>query len=110
LEVLGFDSFYRCVENVFGVQVKIPAVQRSNFLKEFWSIVEFLSVLPLIARGKLYLLRGYTLIAERYVFDTITTTAFFFWTILHFQEACCPEYFCVLSQMKRRSYSWTLTL
>ena len=70
-------GFYRCIVNAFGVQVKIPAVQRSNFLKEFWSIVEFLSVLPLIARAKLYLLRGYALIAERYVFDTITTIAFF---------------------------------
>ncbi len=74
---LVFIGFYRCIENAVGVQVKIPAIQRSSFLKKFWSIVELLSVLPLIARAKLYLSRGYSLIAERYIFDTITTVAFF---------------------------------
>lgn len=70
-------GFYRIVENAFGVPTKLPAVNRSAFLKRVWSIVEFAGVLPLIMKAQLYMLRGYTLVAERYLLDTVTTIAYF---------------------------------
>ncbi|MCW4009505.1 MAG: hypothetical protein NWF05_02655 [Candidatus Bathyarchaeota archaeon] len=70
-------GFYRTVENAFGIPVKIPAVQNSRVLKGFWAIVEYTSVLPLVAKAKICLRRGYSLIAERYLIDTVTTVAFF---------------------------------
>jgi hypothetical protein len=70
-------GFYRSVLNPFGIAVKFPAVNRSRALKLFWSTIEFFSVLPLILRVRILMLRGYTLVAERYIFDTITTIAYF---------------------------------
>ncbi len=70
-------GFYRAVVNCFDVEVKTPAVQNSAFLKKAWSLLEFFSVLPLIMRAQIYLRRGYTLIAERYLFDTVVTVAYF---------------------------------
>jgi thymidylate kinase len=46
--------------------------------KEVWSLIEFLSVLPLIfSRVYIPLARGYMLVAERYVIDTIVYNKFF---------------------------------
>jgi thymidylate kinase len=39
--------------------------------------MEFFGVLPLIMQAEIYMRRGYTLIAERYLIDTITTIAYF---------------------------------
>ncbi len=70
-------GFYRAVVNVFDVQVKTPAIQNSAFLKRVWSLIDFFSVLPLIMQAQLFQKRGYTLIAERYLLDTIATIAYF---------------------------------
>jgi energy-coupling factor transporter ATP-binding protein EcfA2 len=70
-------GFYRIIWNPFGVGIKIPAVNRNSSIKSFWAFVEFLSVLPHIVRANMFMSRGYRLVAERYLLDTITTVAFF---------------------------------
>jgi hypothetical protein len=70
-------GFYRVTTNPFGIAVKLPAVDRNGSLRRFWSIIEFLGVLPILFRVHFSLLRGYKLVAERYVLDTITTVAYF---------------------------------
>jgi hypothetical protein len=70
-------GFCRSVLNPFGVATRIPAVDQNRFLRFFWSTVEFIGVLPHILRVHYSLWRGRTLVAERYILDTITTTAYF---------------------------------
>jgi len=70
-------GFCREVLNPFGVATRIPAVDRNRFLGFFWSSVEFIGVLPHILRVYYYLWRGRTLVAERYILDTVTTIAYF---------------------------------
>jgi len=70
-------GFCRTVSNPLGALFKIPAVDRNRGLRLFWALVEFFSVLPLIIRIRLLLLRGHKLIAERYILDTVTTIAYF---------------------------------
>ncbi len=70
-------GFYRVVINPFGPPNKLPAVDRNEVLRWFWSTVELLGVLPLILHAQYLLWKGYTLIAERYLLDTITTVAYF---------------------------------
>ncbi|MGD0494735.1 MAG: hypothetical protein ABSB28_01685 [Candidatus Bathyarchaeia archaeon] len=70
-------GFYRVVSNPFGDPVRLPAVNRKGSLRTLWALVEFFSVLPLIARIRFLMLRGYKCIAERYVLDTIVTVAYF---------------------------------
>lgn len=70
-------GFYRVVLNPFGVATKLPAVNRNRLLRGFWSAVEFIGVLPIILRVHYYLWRGRTLVAERYILDTVTTIAYF---------------------------------
>lgn len=69
-------GFYRTVSNSFGVVTKLPAIDRSRFLRGFWSLVEFVSVLPIVLRVRLSILRGYRIVAERYVLDTTTSIAY----------------------------------
>jgi len=70
-------GFYRVIWNPFGIGIKIPAVDRNRLLRNFWSAIEFFSVLPHIARANVLMFRGHKLVAERYVLDTITTVAYF---------------------------------
>jgi hypothetical protein len=70
-------GFYRAVSNPFGVSIKLPAVDRSRSLRLFWSLTEFFSVLPLIMRCRFLMWRGYVLVAERHILDTVTTIAYF---------------------------------
>lgn len=70
-------GFYRAVINPFGPPGKLPAVDRNEVLRRFWSSVEFFGVLPLILRAHCLLRKGHILIAERYLLDTITTVAYF---------------------------------
>lgn len=70
-------GFYRVVCNPFGVEIKLPAVDRNKPLRIFWTLTEFFSVLPLIIRIRVSMSRGYKFVAERYVLDTVTTIAFF---------------------------------
>jgi len=69
-------GFYRSVSNSSGVMTRLPAVDRDKFLRGFWAIAEFIGVLPLILRAYAYMLRGYHLVAERYVLDTVTSIAY----------------------------------
>lgn len=58
--------------------MKIPAVHLNRPLRVFWSTVEFISVVPLIAlRVFVPLFPGYALVAERYVVDTTVSIAYF---------------------------------
>ena len=71
-------GFYRVVSKPFGRQWKIPAVNTSQSFKILWSVIELVSVLPLILfRVYIPLYLGYTLVAERYVVDTIVNIAYF---------------------------------
>lgn len=70
-------GFYRVVLNPFGVATKLPAVNRNRLLRFFWSAVELIGVLPIILRVYYSIWRGRTLVAERYVLDTVTTIAYF---------------------------------
>ena len=55
---------------------KIPAIDRSRVLRSIWSLIELVSVLALILyKGYFQLLRGYVIVAERYVIDTVATIA-----------------------------------
>jgi thymidylate kinase len=69
-------GFYETVSGASGSFIKVPLVRKSRLLGRLWAIVELVSVLPLVMRAQLYLLCGYTLIAERYVLDTIAFVAF----------------------------------
>ncbi|MHA1832379.1 MAG: hypothetical protein ACTSV7_00170 [Candidatus Baldrarchaeia archaeon] len=70
-------GFYRVICNPFGMEVKLPGVNRSRLLRQFWAIIEFFSVLPLVMRIRFSMWRGYKFIAERFILDTVTTVAFF---------------------------------
>lgn len=69
-------GFYRTVSSASGAFIKVPAVHQNHMLGRLWSLIELVSILPLVVRAQLYLLSGYTLIAERYVLDTIALVAF----------------------------------
>lgn len=69
-------GFHRVISNCLGVDSKLPAVDRSRLLRSFWSLIEFVSILPIVWRTYLIILRGYRVIAERYVLDTITAIAY----------------------------------
>jgi thymidylate kinase len=70
-------GFYRTVINPLGASFKYPAVDRNKVLRLFWAFLEFVSVLPIIIRVRFWLFKGYMLIAERYILDTVTTIAYF---------------------------------
>ncbi len=71
-------GFYREIKNDYNEVVKKPLVQSSRFLKTVWFCIEFAGVLPLILKADIYLLKGYTLVADRYLIDTITSVAYLF--------------------------------
>jgi thymidylate kinase len=70
-------GFYRCTQNEFGTQVKLPAVQNSYVLRHVWAFIEFIGIIPLLMLSKFYLARGYVLVAERHILDTIATVGYF---------------------------------
>lgn len=80
-------GFYREVRNAFGVATKIPAVNRNKLLGFFWSIAELIGVFPHLLKVYYYLWRGRTLVAERFILDTITTIAYFL-DDLNFLKSC----------------------
>jgi len=69
-------GFYRTVRNQFGIAKKFPAVHSNRPLKLFWSTVELLGVIPHILRVHFLFLRGYRVVAERYVLDTAVSVAY----------------------------------
>jgi len=71
-------GFFRIVSNPYGKRRKFPKVDINWPLRFFWSQLEFVSVIPLIiVKIRLPLLLGYTIVAERYVIDTIVTVAYY---------------------------------
>ena len=71
-------GFCRTVSSPLGKQTKLPAVHSSHQLRCFWSILELVSVMPVILfRVYMPLFLGYTLVAERYVVDTLVTIAYY---------------------------------
>jgi thymidylate kinase len=70
-------GFYRTVYSQFGTELKLPAIDCNKSLRLFWAVTEFFSVLPLIMRIRVSMLRGYKLVADRFILDTVTTVAFF---------------------------------
>jgi len=71
-------GFCRVVSNPFGKKTKLPAVHLNRLIRLFWSVTELASVMPVILfRVYVPLFQGYTVIAERYVVDTIVTVAYY---------------------------------
>lgn len=71
-------GFRRVVENPFGKKKDFPSVHTNRLFRIFWSMLELVSVIPLILfRVYIPLLLGYTVIAERYVADTIVTISYY---------------------------------
>lgn len=70
-------GFYRGIRNVFGSEIRLPAVNRNGTLRLFWTLLEFISILPLLIRIRFLMWKGYKFIAERYLLDSIVTVAFF---------------------------------
>ena len=75
-KILVAIGFYRAIVNIYGDELKIPAVNRSYFLCRFWATIEFIGILPLVIRANILLLSGYCLVAERYILDTIAGIAY----------------------------------
>lgn len=67
------SGYYKSFEVSKGVHFKVFDPQSLPGIKALWGFIEFVSVLPLILL-KVYLPRlvGFTVVAERYVVDTIT--------------------------------------
>ena len=71
-------GFCRVVLNPFGRKTKLPAVHLNRRIRLFWSIIELFGVVPAILfRVYVPLFLGYTVVAERYVIDTIVTVAYY---------------------------------
>jgi len=71
-------GFCRVILNPFGKKTKLPAVHLNRWIRLFWSALELVSVIPIILfRVYIPLFLGYTVIAERYVVDTIVTVAYY---------------------------------
>ncbi len=71
-------GFYRTVSNPYGESKKYPAVHINWPIRCFWSLLEFVSVIPvIITRLYLPLLFGYSVIADRFMADTIITIAYY---------------------------------
>lgn len=71
-------GFYRIVSNPFGREKKYPAVHIDKRLRRLWSLIELVSVIPVIIfRVYAPLLLGYIVVAERYVVDTLVTIAYY---------------------------------
>lgn len=65
-------------KNTCRIVEKIPAVDSNSQLRSFWPFLELISVLPLILwRVVIPLFLGYTIVAERYIVDTIVTIGYF---------------------------------
>ncbi len=75
-KILVKIGFYRTEPNEFGIVRKIPAVNRSKVISHVWSFLEFISAIPIILRMRLLSMRGYHLVAERYILDTVTSVAY----------------------------------
>lgn len=70
-------GFCRTVYNCLGVPFKFPAVDRNKGLRIFWVVIEFISIFPLLIKVRYWLFKGYKLIAERYILDSVVTIAYF---------------------------------
>ena len=71
-------GFCRVVSNPFGKKTKLPAVDLNRWIQFFWSAIELVSTIPVILfRVHIPLFLGHTVIAERYVVDTIVTVAYY---------------------------------
>lgn len=71
-------GFHRVVSNQYGRTMKIPAIHTNRGLRLLWSTLEVVSVMPLILyRVYIPLSLGYTVVAERYVLDTIVGIAYY---------------------------------
>jgi hypothetical protein len=71
-------GFSKRISNPYGKQTTIPAVDKNRGLRFIWPWIELTSVIPLVLiRVYIPLHLGYTIVAERYVVDTVVTIAYF---------------------------------
>lgn len=65
------------VRNPYGTVIRINAITNSRVTRSIWSLIEFISLVPvIISRAYLYLSKGRVLIADRYVVDSIASIAY----------------------------------
>ena len=71
-------GFFRVLSNPYGKSKRIFALPKDSKLRFLWYFVELFSVEPLIIlKVKVPLLFGYSIVAERYVVDTIVNIAYY---------------------------------
>ncbi|MEM2507191.1 MAG: hypothetical protein QXF61_09145, partial [Nitrososphaeria archaeon] len=70
-------GFCRSVYNPLGTPFKFPAVDRNEMLRLLWGLVEFFGILPMVFKIRIMMFKGYKLIAERYILDSVVTIAYF---------------------------------
>jgi thymidylate kinase len=68
----------REILNPYNHSKKIPKIGPHPLVKKTWTIIEFLSVLPIVFFNVILPLKtGYTILADRYILDTITLIAYY---------------------------------
>lgn len=71
-------GLYRVATNPAGMMVKIPAINGNSTTRSIWALLELLSVMPLVLlRIYLPMWRGYMIVSDRSLVDTVVTIAYF---------------------------------
>jgi len=71
-------GYKRVLTNRFGYRLELPIVDRDPLMKRIWPWFELINIIPIfLAKVKIPLMLGYTIIAERLLVDSIATIAHF---------------------------------
>lgn len=75
-QIFIFRGWYRLVKNPNNTTVSRFELPSSKYAEKIWQIIEFASVLPwIIVKVKLATFFGFTVVADRYILDTIVSIA-----------------------------------
>lgn len=90
-------GYCRTVVNPYGFPQKILLLPIGKYFRFLWYFVEFLSVKPLIIlKVRIPILLGYTVVAERFIVDTIVSVAYY-GNDVHFIQSSFAQFFLRLS-------------
>jgi energy-coupling factor transporter ATP-binding protein EcfA2 len=71
-------GFYRIILTPHGVEQKMFSLPSDGAFRSFWYLLELISVKPLILlKVRFPLLLGYTVVADRFVVDTVVNLAYY---------------------------------
>ena len=77
-KILEKTGHTRIIVNPYGREKSVPKIGPNKTIKQLWAVTEFISVLPLIfVKAFVPLFLGYTIVADRYVLDTIVSIAYY---------------------------------